>query len=182
MTTATLFNSVLILIFAIGSLGTLLLSWPWLRRPRSYRFYRFFAFEFLLGLLTVNIRFWLDRPWGPLQLLSWFLLIASAFLALHGFALLRKAGQPSVSIETTTSLITTGAYRYIRHPLYASLLYFGWGVFLKGPSLLSALLVILGSVFLFMTARAEESENKAKFGDEYLRLMARTKMFVPFLF
>ncbi len=178
----TLFKLVLIVVFAIGSLGILSLSWSWLRNPRSYRFYRFFAFEFLLALVLVNLRFWLNRPWAPMQVLSWLLLLASAFLALHGFALLRRTGQPSGSIETTTALVTTGAYRYIRHPLYASLLYFGWGVFLKNPSFVAALLAVIGSVFLFLTARTEEEENKARFGDEYLRLMARTKMFAPFLF
>jgi protein-S-isoprenylcysteine O-methyltransferase Ste14 len=178
----TPFVLVLIVVFAIGSLGILFLSWSWLRDPRSYRFYRFFAFEFLLALVLVNVRLWFNRPCGLLQVLSWFLLLVSAFLALHGFVLLRKTGQPSGSIETTTALVTTGAYRYIRHPLYASLVYFGWGVFLKNPSPVAALLVLIASVFLFLTARTEEGENKARFGDEYLRLMARTKMFVPFLF
>ena len=158
------------------------LSWASLRDPRSDGFFRFFAFECLLALALLNVGMWFSAPWSPLQTISWLLLVGSAFLAVHAFALLRKLGRPSGSIEATTVLVTSGAYKYIRHPLYASLIYFGFGVFLKGPSVSSAILVLMAFVFLYLTARAEERESLIKFGHRYAEFIARTKMFIPLVF
>lgn len=171
-----------IVLFLLGSAPIILLSWRSLRDWRSYRFFRFFAFESLLALTLLNIDTWFFSPWSITQILSWILLTSSAFLALHGFALLRQVGRPQGSIEATTVLVIRGAYKYIRHPLYASLLYFAWGVFLKGRSMEAVLLVSAVSVFLYLTARAEERENLTKFGERYAEYMGRTKMFLPLFF
>ncbi len=77
--------------------------------------------------------------------------------------------------------MTAGAYHYIRHPLYLSLLLGGVGVFLKAPSLLGCLLVVIVCAFVFVTAKVEEEENIKRFRDEYLAYMKTTKMFLPFL-
>jgi protein-S-isoprenylcysteine O-methyltransferase Ste14 len=102
-------------------------------------------------------------------------------LAVHGFRLLRIAGTPKKDIEDTTQLVMIGAYRYIRHPLYCSLLSGGIGAFLKAPSVLGFLLFTFVFIFAFMTAKVEEEYNIEKFGDEYLEYKKITKMFVPFL-
>ena len=103
-------------------------------------------------------------------------------LAAHGFYLLRMVGRPKSGIENTTTLVMLGAYKYIRHPLYASLLLFGWGTFFKDVSLLTGILAMATSAFLVATARAEEVENLRKFGDDYVAYTKTTKMFIPFLF
>jgi protein-S-isoprenylcysteine O-methyltransferase Ste14 len=77
--------------------------------------------------------------------------------------------------------VETGAYRYIRHPLYSSLLGLAWGVFLKWPSLSGVALALVATAALITTAKVEEGENLAKFGPVYHDYMRRTKMFVPFL-
>ena len=179
MSTLTLLKLALLLLASVPIVG---LSWPSLRNPRSHGFFRFFAFECLLALVLLNVGVWFSTPWSPLQIMSWLLLLASAFLAFHGFGLLRKIGRPDGSIEATTVLVTSGAYKYIRHSLYASLLCFGCGVFLKGPSVSNGILVLLASLLLYLTARAEERENLVKFGGHYAEFMAGTKMFIPFLF
>jgi protein-S-isoprenylcysteine O-methyltransferase Ste14 len=102
-------------------------------------------------------------------------------MAVHGFYLLRVVGRPKGGIEDTSVLVRRGAYRYIRHPLYSSLLLFAWGTFLKDPSLLSIFLAVVASAFLVATARIEEVENIRKFGDDYVTYMRETKMFIPFL-
>jgi len=79
-------------------------------------------------------------------------------------------------------LVKRGAYKYIRHPLYSSLLLFAWGVFFKDVSFPSTALVLLASSFLVATAKVEEDENLKKFGDEYRAYLKTTKMFIPFLF
>ena len=98
-----------------------------------------------------------------------------------GVYLLRNAGKPTDALEATTHLVQSGIYRYIRHPLYASLLYLAWGIFFKSPSLLGGCLAAVASAFLYATARADESECMVKFGGEYAMYMKKTKMFIPFV-
>ena len=81
-----------------------------------------------------------------------------------------------------TALVTTGIYRYIRHPLYSSLLLLDWGIFFKAPSWPGGFLALAASLLLFATARADESECIRFFGAPYQEFMKRTRMFVPFLF
>jgi len=102
-------------------------------------------------------------------------------MAVYGFYLLRLIGNPKNGIENTTTLVKRGAYRYIRHPLYSSLLILTWGVFFKNISIPSAVLALFTTTFLVATAKAEEAENLDKFGAEYNTYMKTTKMFIPFL-
>jgi len=95
--------------------------------------------------------------------------------------MLKMVGRPKGGIENTTVLLKRGAYKYIRHPLYSSLLLLGWGVFLKDVSLVSITLVLVASVFLVATAKVEEKENLQKFGADYSGYMKKTKMFIPFI-
>ncbi len=81
--------------------------------------------------------------------------------------MLRSVGKPTDKLEATTKLVTTGIFRLIRHPLYASLLYLAGGIFFKSPSLLDGCLVIVAMAFLYATARADETECLVKFGKEY---------------
>jgi len=153
-----------------------------LRRPYSHRFYRFFAFESLLALILLNTDSWFRDPFSSLLLVSWLFLAGSLVLALHGFRLLRRLGAPERDIEDTTQLVTSGAYRYIRHPLYCSLVLLGVGALLKEPSLFGLLLFALLSIFVYATARVEERDNVVRFGSAYQEYMEETKMFIPYLF
>jgi protein-S-isoprenylcysteine O-methyltransferase Ste14 len=91
-------------------------------------------------------------------------------------------GRPKSGIESTTTLVIVGAYKYIRHPLYSSLLFLAWGVFCKAPSIPGGILAAVATAFLVTTARIEESENVQKFGVVYAAYMKTTRMFIPFLF
>ena len=168
-------------IFITVSAGIIFLSRNSLRKLNSHGFFRFFAFESILVLVLLNLERWFHEPFSILQIISWSLLLSSLIMAVHGFYLLHMIGRPKSSIENTTVLVRQGAYRYIRHPLYASLLLGGWGVFFKSPSLLSIFLVLVASAFLVATAKVEEAENIQKFGANYAAYMKTTKMFIPFL-
>jgi protein-S-isoprenylcysteine O-methyltransferase Ste14 len=162
-------------------LSILLLAFT-LSRPHGHRFYRFFAFESLLGLVLLNTDTWFRDPFSSIQLFSWVFLASSLVLAIHGFRLLYIAGSPEGDIENTTQLVTTGVYRYIRHPLYCSLLLGGVGAFLKDPSFPGLLLFIILFFFVYATGRVEERDNLKKFGSAYRLYMKKTKMYIPFLF
>ena len=178
------------IVFLIGSAGIVYISRRSLGIWRSHGFFRFFAFEAILGLILLNASVWFLHPFSVRQIVSWSLLVVSILLAVHGFILLRRLGKPDstiddttrLGIEKTTRLVTIGAYRYIRHPLYASLLFLSWGAFLKQPSLLGALMAVVSAIALYATARVEERENLNNFGAEYAEYMERTKMFIPLVF
>ncbi len=178
------------ILFALLSIGIVALSRASLRVPRSHGFYRFFAGEFLLALILLNSDYWFRDPFSLQQVISWLLLIFSTVLAIHGAYLLRRIGKPDarrddvplIGIEKTTTLVTAGAYHYIRHPLYSSLLMLGWGVFLKDPAWLGGCLALAMTFCLILTARVEEAENKRFFGTTYQEYVKRTRMFIPFIY
>ena len=183
--------AVKLIIFVIASAGIIFISRGSLRVPHSHGFFRFFTFESILALILLNTEYWFAEPFSAAHIVSWLLLFFSLFLAAHGFYLLRVIGKPTresrrttanFRFENTATLITVGAYKYIRHPLYCSLLLLGWGAFLKRPTVPSVFLILATSVFLFVTAKVEENENLARFGTDYAAYMKGTKMFIPFLF
>lgn len=181
----------LLAIFFAASVGILWMSWRSLRNLRSHGFYRFFAFEFLTALILLNLPIWFRDPLSIRQWFSYFLGALSIVLAIEGFRLLRLIGAPApaparttnLSFENTTTLVTVGAYRFIRHPLYASLLALTWASYLKDPYAPRCIaLTLLASGFLTATALAEERENLANFGPDYASYMRRTRRFIPLLF
>jgi len=178
-------------LFFAGSAGIVQLSWRSLRDLRSHGFYRFFAFELLLALILLNMPVWFRDPLSARQLASWFLGVISIILAIEGFRLLHMIGRPSPTIaqgpnlgfENTTTLVTVGAYRFIRHPLYASLMALVWCAYLKNPSPISRIVLTLSATgFLIATSVAEEKENLKRFGAVYAAYMQHTRRFVPFFF
>lgn len=180
-----------IAIFFAASAAIIQLSRRSLRNVRSHGFYRFFAFELLSALILLNVPMWFRDPLSACQLVSWFLAAVSIGMAIEGFRLLRALGRPAptaarstnLSFENTTTLVTVGAYRFIRHPLYASLLALVWCAYLKNPFAISGIaLALCASGFLIATAVAEERENLASFGAAYADYTKRTRRFVPFLF
>jgi len=181
-------------IFACLSLVLAYVSRASLRTPRSHGFPRFFAWECILALFCINfidVRQWFGDPLSPRQMVSWVFLFGGIIPAVLGVHLLRTRGKPDAGrahdaalawIETTTRLVTTGVYRYIRHPLYSSLLLLAWGVFFKRPSWLGGALAFGATGFLVATAKVEEAENVRYFGAAYGDYMRRTRMFIPFVF
>jgi protein-S-isoprenylcysteine O-methyltransferase Ste14 len=180
-----------LLAFVAASAGIALFSRRSLRDTRSHGFFRFFAFEAIAGLGALNLPRWFADPFCARQWASWTLLTGAAPLAAHGFHLLRIVGRPRAGqehtetlipgFEDTSELVRIGAYRYIRHPLYSSLLLLAWGVFLKAPSRAGGALAAGASAALIGTARAEEAENLQRFGAAYREYMKDTSMFVPFI-
>ena len=179
-----------IVLFALLSAGAVGISWRSLKNRRTHGFYRFFAFESILILFFLNVDQWFHDPFSVGHIVSWFLLSLSFALVVDGFLLLRRFGKPTVrvegsanfTLENTTRLVTRRSYRFIRHPLYCSLLTLAWGIFLKDVTFWTSIAVLTSSVSLYATAKVEERENVARFGDEYIEYMSKTRMIVPYLF
>lgn len=178
------------LAFVLGTLMLLALSWRAVRSPQSHGFYRFFAWEAILGLLVLNGPVWFVDRYALHQRLSWLLLFASLLLLFAGLYQLRRMGRPDgqrtdaelFAFERTSQLVTSGIFRLIRHPLYASLLLLAWGVACKQPNGMSLVLALLASLALWLTAKRDEAECLLQFGEAYRDYMQRSKMFIPWLF
>jgi protein-S-isoprenylcysteine O-methyltransferase Ste14 len=178
-------------VFVVATAGIVYISRASLRAPRSHGFYRFFAWEAMLALILLNVEYWFRDPFSLRQIISWILLIISAFLVVHAVHLLRIVGQPNaqrsddeaaIGFEKTTQLVSVGAYKYIRHPMYSSLLFLTLGVLFKDLSWLSGIFALAATVFLVATAKIEEAEDTRFFGIAYETYIKQTKMFIPFLF
>ena len=179
-----------IALFIIGTIFFVWFSRRALGNPQRHGFYRFFVFEGLLILLLLNQPYWFLEPLTPQHLFSWFLLASSIFLVVKSFTLLRRLGGRSeraampenYAFENTARLVEDGLYRYIRHPMYSSLLFLGWGAFFKHITFLTLVLIGLITIFIYIVARVEEQENIDFFGVGYADYRQRTKMFIPYLF
>ncbi|MFA7553919.1 MAG: isoprenylcysteine carboxylmethyltransferase family protein [Spongiibacteraceae bacterium] len=178
-------------IFIVLTSALIVCSWRSLHNSCSHGFYRFFAFEGILALVLINAPFWYRDIFSPLQIVSWILLFLSIFLVVQGFHFLRKLGgarqvrevaAENLGFENTTELVTDGVFKYIRHPMYCSLMLFTWGVLLKNITSLSFSAALISTVFLIATAKVEEMENILFFGGSYKDYMRKTKGFIPRLF
>ena len=170
------------LLFVILSTVAIVASLHAWRTHQAYGWFRFFAFESLALLVAWNAPRWFRAPFSIPQLISWLILAGSTVLAANGLLVLRSVGKPRARVmEDTQVVVQTGVYRYIRHPLYASLLFFGWGVLFKGKDLVSAALALAATAFWIATARYEERWNIERFGTSYSDYLERTKMFIPFV-
>jgi len=179
------------IIVGVGSLLLLAISWKSLREPRSHGFYRFFAWEAILVLFVINMNFWFYKPFAWNQIIAWLLLFLCLVPLVFGVYSLRTRGNPVkqregdpslLAFEKTTTLVTSGIYRYIRHPLYSSLFLLALGIFFKSPSPLGAVLAATATLFLIATAKADETECTHFFGPPYQEYMKKTKRFVPYIF
>lgn len=141
-------------------------------------------------MAVLNIPRWFSDPWSWHQILSWLLLIFS--LVPLGFGiptLIRQGGERRkdqggdlLGFEKTSRLVTSGIYRYIRHPMYSSLLLLAWGIYFKAPLSVGILLVSGATFFLLATAKADEAECLDYFGSTYTEYMRKTRRFIPGLF
>jgi protein-S-isoprenylcysteine O-methyltransferase Ste14 len=177
------------IVFITGSIAIAWVSRASLRHPRSHGFPRFFAFEAILALIIINATHWFGAPFSLQQVVSWLFLVLSILFVVSGFVLLRRSGKsfsPSrestmFEWENTAILVKTGIYRYIRHPMYSSLLFLAWGALLKSVTTGTLTLAGIATLAVFVAAKAEEAENIDRFGHTYRDYMRQTRRFVPFL-
>lgn len=101
-------------------------------------------------------------------------------LALITAVYLFRSGHVVVCHEQRpNSVVTTGAFRYVRHPLYLASVLTYLGLTVSTLSLFS--LAILVGIFIFHNyiASYEEGLLEAKFGEEYREYKKKTGKWIP---
>lgn len=83
-------------------------------------------------------------------------------------------------IKENAALITAGAYRYIRHPMYFSVLVMMLGIVVSKPTLLSLSIYMLLVITLFLKAYKEETLWMGQ-SSEYKNYRQQTKRIIPFV-
>ncbi len=86
-----------------------------------------------------------------------------------------------MSQKAEPELVTTGPYRFVRHPIYTGILVAGIGtaVALSWAWLIG---VALAGVYFIYSATVEERNMTKTFPDTYPAYKRSTKMLVPFIF
>lgn len=84
-------------------------------------------------------------------------------------------------IHRAEGLVTSGLYRYMRHPQYTGILLFTFGWILHWPSIVTLILWPILVVAYAWLAKREEKQAIEEFGASYIEYAQQTKRFIPFL-
>ena len=114
----------------------------------------------------------------PVTNIGFTIFFVGLVLALAGVISLGRSMTPFPRPHEKGELVTTGTYRFMRHPIYAAvvLIVFGWSLMWSSPVGLA--LTILVAVFLNRKAAREERWMRARFRD-YANYERNVRRFIP---
>lgn len=136
----------------------------------------------LIGPITIGTGpRWPDSLALLLKVAGLVLLGIGLVLAVAGVVELRRNLSPLPTPKSTATLITSGTYRLVRHPIYGglALIALGWSWALGGWLTLGSAAALL--VLLQRKATREERLLLERFPD-YQAYRQRTRRFLPFLY
>jgi len=119
---------------------------------------------------------------GPFALAG---LILFAFGIIVLAAAMRALGRfytSYLSIQHEHQLVTTGLYKYVRHPGYLGEVMSMFGVGLSLSSIVGLILGVVSLGLVLVRIRPEEEMLIDNFGNEYESYMKRTKRLIPFIY
>ena len=128
---------------------------------------------------------WLD--WASLYLpptVRWVVgtTILIGYIALFAWthAALGKNWSGFLELYTEHSLVVTGPYRFIRHPMYAAFILSGIGFFVLSANWFVGGLYLVIAILMYLDRVGPEEQMMIdRFGDEYRRYMEKTGRLVP---
>jgi protein-S-isoprenylcysteine O-methyltransferase Ste14 len=105
-----------------------------------------------------------------------------AWLQIFSFKSLKENYAPEIVVMKNQNLVTTGIYRYIRHPQYMSQILsdLGAGIALMNFIVLPAVLLLELPLF-YLRAKKEEEMMQKHFGDEFTEYKKRSGFIIPFI-
>jgi len=144
------------------------------------------------GGLAFVLGFWI--AWVPILLVpaparvAVFILgvatmIAGSLLRRHCFKMLGRSFTGDVRVQSDQEVVSSGAYRFLRHPSYSAGILMNVGIGLALGSWASALIVMVGAFAVYAyRIRVEERTLVATIGEPYRQFMAGRKRMVPFIY
>ncbi len=133
----------------------------------------------LMAILPDNVLYRVPAPWMYLflagQLTAGVLLIIGVLQTdTLSFVGLRQLIEGE---RRTSSLVTGGLYRWVRHPLYTSGLLFIWLSPVMSQN--SLVVIVAATIYIIVGALFEERKLKREFGREYEEYRSKTPMLIP---
>jgi protein-S-isoprenylcysteine O-methyltransferase Ste14 len=124
-----------------------------------------------------------DYPFAPVMFwLGSATAVATLWLFWRSHADLGRNFSAKLVIRETHNLVTTGVYRLIRHPMYASFLLWSLLQILLLPNWVTGLAGMFGFCILYCPRIGREEQLMLhQFGDGYRDYMTHTKRLVPFI-
>jgi protein-S-isoprenylcysteine O-methyltransferase Ste14 len=115
-------------------------------------------------------------PWNLLGLISLTLGIVLNLVADRSFKNHETTVKP---VEESTALITTGAFRLSRHPMYLGFVLVLFGIGLLMGSLMPYVVVLVFAIFMDMIfVRFEEKKLERTFGEAWLEYKKKVRRWV----
>ena len=105
-------------------------------------------------------------------LITAFVMIIAVYLAKAGHAVANHEGRPP-------GVVSTRAFRYVRHPLYLASLLFYFGLAVSTACLFSFGLLLVIFFFYDCIASYEEKLLEGKYGEDYLHYKKTTGKWFP---
>ena len=106
--------------------------------------------------------------------------VAAALLMLWARLTFGLRSFHAAASPTEGALVTTGPYRFVRHPIYAAILLFVWAGVASNASLVSLLTALTATGAIATRIATEERLVVARY-PEYAAYAARTKRVIPFV-
>lgn len=137
----------------------------------------------LVGLQFLFIGWLLSRAFlHKVSAVALTIILLSILLALWSIAAMRKSKlRISPQPSSKAILITNGPYRFIRHPMYTSVLMGSLGLVINHFSFMSVAVLVALALVLIIKLSWEEKMLIEKFHG-YKNYMHRTARLIPFLF
>jgi len=115
---------------------------------------------------------WLNNP----LIFGWNGAVIGVWLTLIGMILVIIGWQ---KIHGAKGLVTSGIYKYIRHPQYTGFFLVMTGWLLHWETTLTLVMYPILAVMYYLLARKEDKELSKEFGEEYEVYRQKTPMFLP---
>ena len=130
----------------------------------------------------IRTHFWLLQPIFDLPALGWIAFAVAAASLVFTWICWQQMGtswRMGIDPAEKTSLIVTGPYAYIRHPIYALSSMLMLATVAADPAPLMLIVAIAHLVLLQFEARREEHHLVGVHGQRYLEYCAKVGRFIP---
>ncbi len=176
--------------YAILVAGWLIWLTPFLRARQSKKPAKQLDRRARWGILLVAVayslvwqgHFWERSPRAWQVAVSIVFFVLASLLSWTGARALGRQWRIDAGLSADHELITSGPYRFVRHPIYTSML----GVLLGTGSLITPWWLLLPALLLFVIGteirvRIEDHLLASSFGDRFVEYRQRVPAYIPFL-
>jgi len=142
-----------------------------------------------MSVLTIPMFVWFFSPWvdfGHVALPAWarwsgaVIMVAGIWFFAATHRALAQNWTPVLEVREGNTLVTSGPYRLVRHPMYSASYVIDLGIALLSANWFVAVTLFAGMTLLYaFRVRDEEQLMIDAFGDEYRDYMRRTGRLIP---